>query len=287
MQKFVLLFLIICVFISCEDEIEVDLEEGKSQLVVDGFVNNDSSLQTVRLTLSAPYFLNRETPQVTDATVEVLGPAGVIYTFVNQQDGNYIYDPTTQGALDSTLFPYKLRIRYDNKEYSCIQKLPPVPQIDSMIQVFEEETSFNEAGYFPEFFARDFVGREDWYWIRAFKNGEPIDDDPSSFILSKDAGFFGAEADGFQFIVPIRSAITNSENPFEVGDTSNVELLSITEEVYEFIEQASIQANNGGLFSTPPANIKSNIKDAAGNSQNEVLGVFSMSSISKSELIIK
>jgi hypothetical protein len=63
-------------------------------------------------------------------------------------------------------------------------------------------------------------------------------------------------------------------------------LLSINEEVFEFLEQVTIQANNGGLFSTPPANIKSNIKDVTGNRQDEVLGVFSMSAVSKNQIII-
>lgn len=271
---------------SCEDEIEVDLDEGKSQLVVDGFITNDSSLQSIRLTLSAPYFYNAPTPAVSDAQVRVIGPSNTTYNFNYDQDGNYVYDPQSMGALDSIGFNYKLEIDYNNGLYTAIQKLQPVPTIDSMIQVFEEGTSFNEEGYFPEFFARDFAGREDWYWVKAFKNGGRINEDPTNLILSKDAGFMGAEADGFNFIVPIRAAITNPDEPFQVGDVSTVELLSMNQDAYKFLEQAIIEANNGGLFSTPPSNIKSNIKDAAGNSQNEVLGVFSLSAISKSSLTI-
>lgn len=274
------------VFASCEDEIDVELDEGESQLVVDGFINNDSNLQTIRLTLSAPYFYNAPTPEVSDAQVKVHGPAGVEYDFSYDQDGNYVYNPNSLGALDSIGFNYKLEINFNNNTYTAVQKLQPVPTIDSMIQKFEEGSGFTEEGYYPEFFARDFAGREDWYWVKAFKNGEPISEDPTDIILSKDAGFFGAEADGFQFIVPIRAAITNSEDPFQPGDVSTVELLSMNEDAYNFIEQAIFEANNGGLFSTPPANIKSNLKDAAGNSQNEVLGVFSLSSISKFSLTI-
>jgi hypothetical protein len=270
---------------SCEDEIDVDLDEGKSQLIVDGFITNDSSSQSIRLTLSAPYFYNAPTPAVSDAQVRVIGPAAT-YNFNYDQNGNYVYDPQSMGALDSIGFPYKLEIDYGNSLYTSIQSLQPVPTIDSMIQVFEEGTSFNEEGYFPEFFARDFAGREDWYWIKAFKNGERIYEDPTNLILSKDAGFMGAEADGFNFIVPIRAAITNPDDPFQVGDFSSVELLSMNQDAFKFLQQAILEANNGGLFSTPPSNIKSNIKDAAGNSQNEVLGVFSLSGISKSSLTL-
>lgn len=272
--------------ISCEDEIDVELDEGKSQLVVDGFITNDDSLQSIRLSLSAPYFYNAPTPNVSSALVSVKGPSGIRYDFTHSRDGIYTYDPSTLGALDSVGFNYQLEINYNNSTYTAIQKLQPVPQIDSMIQVFEEGSTFNEEGYFPEFFARDFAGREDWYWIKAYKNNERISEDPTDLILSKDAGFMGAEADGFNFIVPIRAAITNPDDPFQPGDVSSVELLSLNQDVYKFIEQAVIEANNGGLFSTPPSNIKSNIKDAAGNSQNEVLGVFSLSSISRSSLTI-
>ncbi|MEQ8909946.1 MAG: DUF4249 domain-containing protein [Vicingaceae bacterium] len=286
MKKLLYTMLVSFTFMACEDVIDVDLDQGQSQLVVDAFITNDSSLQTVRLTKSADYFLNAPTPSVTKASVKIQGP-GLSYNFVSDNQGNYQYNPQTSGAIDSIGFPYKLEIQYENKTYTSISVLNPVPKIDSMTRSFEEEELGQEEGYYSQFWAQDFPGRDDYYWIKAYKNDSAINAlEPSSLILSQNAAFSGNAADGLIFILPIRAAITNEEKPLEVGDTSIVELLSINADVFEFLEQLTIQANNGGLFSTPPANIRSNIKDAFGNPQDEVLGVFSVSAIETGSLII-
>ncbi|MDA9072230.1 DUF4249 domain-containing protein, partial [bacterium] len=75
--------------------------------------------------------------------------------------------------------------------------------------------------------------------------------------------------------------------PFVVGDVSSVELQSINYEVFEFLSQVAATSGNDGLFAVPPSNIRSNIRDAAGSAQDEVLGVFSLSAISKFEIIIQ
>jgi len=274
-------------FTACEDEIDVDLDEGEPQLVVDAFLSSDSSIQIFRLTSTAPYFLNEATPGVSGASIKVIGPNASEFVFQDQGNGTYIYNPATNGKMDSIGFHYKLELIHDGELFTATSRLNPVPPIDSMTAAFEEAELGAEEGYYTQFWARDFAGSKDFYWIRGFKNGEDIrPDQPASLILSEDAAFGGDGADGFIFILPLRAAITNADDPFEVGDVSSVELLSLNEDVFEFLDQVTIQANNGGLFSTPPANIRSNIRDGNGNLQDKVLGVFSLSSISRNSIQI-
>lgn len=288
MKNLVYLLVLSIVFTACEDVIDVDLDQGESQLVVDAFVTSDSSIQYIRLTKSADYFLNAPTPAVVDAQVRIVGPANQVYTFVSNNNGDFTYNPMTNGPIDSIGFPYRLEITYNNIPYQATSILNPVPPIDSITSSFEEAELGAEEGYYAQFWARDFAGREDYYWIKSYRNNLPLyPNDPSIIILSQDAAFGGNAADGFVFILPLRAAITDEEEPYIVGDTASVEIFSINKDVFEFLEQASIQANNGGLFSTPPANIRSNIKDGAGNAQEEVLGVFSMSAVSRASKIIE
>jgi hypothetical protein len=274
--------------VACEDEIDIELDEGAPQLVVDAFLNSDSSIQVFRLSSTAPYFINEATTGVSGATIDVIGPNGMVYNFQDQGNGTYLYDPSINGPIDSIGYDYRLELTYQGEVFTSISRLNPVPQIDSMTYAFEEEELGAEAGYYTQFFATDFGGRKDFYWIKAFKNGQDVrPEDPASLILSEDAAFGGEGADGLVFILPIRSAITNSDEPFEIGDVSSVELLSLNEDVFEFLDQVTIQANNAGLFSTPPANIRSNIRDANGNLQDKVLGVFSLSSISRNSIRIQ
>lgn len=285
----IIALLFVSILISgCEDNIDLELDNGKTQLVVDAFVTSDSSEQVITLSLSAPYFFNQETPRENNATVFVEGPNGKQFNFVNDGDGNFRYNPTLNGAMDSIGYTYKLSVIFDNKEYVSFSTLNPVPVIDSMTVAFEEEELGAEEGFYTQFYARDFAGRKDYYWIRPFKNGEAVyKDEPAFIILSEDAAFGGDGADGFVFILPLRAVITDSEFPFEVGDTSSVELLSLNRESYEFLDQVVNASGSDGLFATPPANYPTNILDASGNTQEEVLGIFSLSASSKSQIIIE
>lgn len=286
--KYILFALVVAVtFTSCEDIIDLDLDNGKNQLVVDGFVNNDTSIQIIRLTSSAPYFSNVATPAENGVTVRLLGPNNTTYNFLTDGSGNYEYDPKTLGAIDSVGFEYKLEIDYKGSTYTSKSILNPVPVIDSMPYDFEPAGFGTEEGYYTQFYARDFAGRKDYYWIKPFKNDTPVYEDPTSIILSEDATFGGDAGDGLVFIIPFRASITNQDEPFELGDKSSVELHSLNEDAFEFLDQVVNSSGNDGLFAVPPSNIRSNIFDAAGNKQDEVLGLFSLSSISKFEVIIQ
>ncbi len=290
MKRILILLIASLVLASCEDPIDLELDNGQSQVVVDAFINSDSSLQTVRLTKSAEYFLNAPTPIVQGAKVKITGPNGVEYLFSDQGNGNYTYNPKTNnlGPLDSLGFEYQLQVEVEGKTYLGNSVLHPVPKIDTMTYNYEEAEPGAEEGYYSQFFATDFQGRNDFYWIKAFRNGEPLyPKEPANFILSQNAAFGGDGADGFVFILPIRAAITDPEFPFLQGEVSSVELLSVNEDVWNYLLQVATQASNDGLFATPTANIKSNITDIAGNPQNEVLGVFSMSSISRNSILIQ
>ena len=287
MKQILFALMVAFTFSSCEDVIDLDLDNGKNQLVVDGFVNNDTSMQVIRLTSSAPYFSNVATPGEDGATVTLKGPNNTIYNFITDGEGNYEYNPKTLGVIDSVGFEYKLEIDYKGKTYISTSVLNPVPVIDSMPYDFEPSGFGTEEGYYTQFYARDFAGRKDYYWIKPFRNGKPVYDDPTFIILSEDATFGGDAGDGLVFIVPFRAIITDQDDPFVLGDTSSVELHSLNSDAYEFLDQLVNTSCNDGLFAVPPSNIRSNIFDAAGNPQDEVLGLFSLSAISKFEVIIK
>ena len=287
-MKHILFALMVAVtFSSCEDVIDLDLDNGKNQLVVDGFVNNDTTIQIIRLTSSAPYFSNVATPSENEASIRLKGPNNITYNFISDGDGNYQYDPKSLGAIDSIGFKYKLEIDFKGSTYTSSSVLNPVPVIDSMPYDFEPSGFGSEEGYYTQFYARDFPGRKDYYWIKPFRNGQPVYEDPTFIILSEDATFGGDAGDGLVFIVPFRAIITDQGNPFALGDTSFVELHSLNSDAYQFLAQVVNTSGNDGLFAVPPSNIRSNIFDALGNAQDEVLGLFSLSAISKFEVIIQ
>ena len=73
--------------------------------------------------------------------------------------------------------------------------------------------------------------------------------------------------------------------PYEEGDTVLVELHSINNQAFNFLEIARDQINNGdnGIFSIPLANTRSNI---TASDDSLVLGFFNVAGVSTNSRIV-
>lgn len=274
-------------FTSCEDVIDVDLDQGEVLLVTDAFITNQNAAQTIRLTKTAPYFDNQSTPAVQGASVTIYGSDSTVYNFVDQNDGNYVWTPTANEAIDNIGTEYTLEIIYQSETYYSVSVLNPVPAVDSFKFEFQEATIGQEKdGYQAEFFATDLAGREDFYWIKAFRNNKKIGN-PNSFNITADGAFGGTGSDGLLFIFPVRVFFIADEELYQKGDSLRVEIWSINEEVAEFFIAVETQTNNGGLFAVPASNVYGNIYDSNGKPQKKMLGAFSISAVSSRTEVVE
>lgn len=279
-----LAFLTVTTLSSCEDVVDLDVKSGAPQLVVDGWVTNQQTSQSIRLTESAGYFDNSPAKPVLNATVTVSDDKGGVFSFVDlKKDGNYVWKPTsasdTIGRVGRT---YTLRIKMGTEEYTAVSKLNRVPKIDSVTYFFDKlpiapPDDAPQEGYTAEFFARDPTGAGDCYWIKSYKNGKYFNK-TTEITIAYDAAFSpGANSDGLRFILPIRRAI--SPEFYKEKDTVKVELYSIPLEGYYFLNQVRTESSNQGLFATAPSNIYSNIKNTNPTGR-KALGFFGAAAVS-------
>ena len=279
-----LAFLTVTTLTSCEDVVDLDVKAGAPQLVVDGWVTNQQTSQSIRLTESAGYFDNSPAKPVLGATVTVSDDKGRVFSFVDlKKDGNYVWKPVaisdTIGRVGRT---YTLRIRIGTEEYTAVSKLNRVPKIDSVTYFFDKlpiapADDAPKEGYTAEFFARDPMGAGDCYWIKSYKNGKYFNK-TTEVTIAYDAAFSpGANSDGLRFILPIRRAI--SPEFYKEKDTVKVELCSIPLEGYYFLNQVRTESNNQGLFATAPSNIYSNIQNTNPTGR-KALGFFGAAAVS-------
>ncbi len=274
----------------CEDVIDVELQEAPAQLVVDAWLNNKPEEQVIKLSLSQPYFDSQLAAGVEDANIAVENNNGKIMVFNHQGEGRYTWTPApgeTIGAVGDT---FNLGIELDGAIYLAASTMKRVPPIDSITYEFRTDELIGPDGIYAAFFARDFPGRGDTYWIKAFKNGVFLNK-PAEINIAFDAGFdAGADSDGLVFLTPIREAINripdedNPEDDIEVppyaeGDSVYVEIHSITTEAFTFMEIARDQMTNGdnGIFSIPIANTRGNIVNL--ETGEFVLGMFCVSAV--------
>ncbi|SFE85607.1 DUF4249 family protein [Thermoflexibacter ruber] len=276
-------------FSSCEDVIKVNLNESKEILTIDAFINQQAEKQVIRLSLTSPYFQNEATPPVRGATVAVTNQTGGgVFQFVDKGNGNYEYQ--ANNPIGKVGDDYLLTVTYQENIYTSRCTSNRTTVIDSIVYEYDEKENNpnSKAGYYASFYGVDAKGKQDFYWIRSYKNNVFVSN-PFNINYAADAtrnstpGLLGS--DGLLFIPPIRNRITDDNDPFQKGDSLRVEIWSINSDTYEFLRQVEAQMLNGGLFARIPENVRTNI--SAQNPANKVLGWFCVSEINRRGVIIK
>ncbi len=290
--KYIVVILLGSYLVSCEDVIDIDTDNADALLTVDAWLNDLPEDQVIRLTKSQPYFQNEFAPAVMGASVSVISDDGEEFIFEDQGDGNYIWSVAGDSTLGKLGSQYTLMIDVEGRQISSVTSMQPVPVIDSIVQEFREDELGGPDGIYAQFFARDIPGLGNTYWIKTFKNGLFLNK-PDEINLAYDGGFdAGAEIDDIIFIPPIREAVNpvpdsaeaeNDVPPYEVGDRIRVEIHSISLEAFLFLEAARDQILNGSntIFASPIANSPGNVYSVSDD--QEVLGVFCLSSVSSLE----
>lgn len=288
MKKIINYFILITslALTSCEDVIQVKLDEGQKLLVVDAFLNDLRTNQVVKLSYTDSYFSGVNPPPITNGTVVLKDlTTNVSYNFSNAGNGEYVFTINPTDTIARLNHAYQLEVNYDGNIYYSTAFQKRTTPIDSIQAEFQEETSFQKEGYDCKMWARDAVGPIiDYYWVKSYRNGI-LFNKGSQINLAVD-GANGAGADGFIFSPPIANGITPRGEVFKLNDVCRVEIHSISEETFRFLSQVISQTTNSGLFATTPENVKTNIITPA-NAKTKAIGWFNMASVSYREKIVK
>ncbi len=302
MQKFIKIISIVSLGLlagACEDVIKIEVPKNEEKLVVDAQINDADGPQTIKLMRSQAYFDNSDLLPISDAKVWVKDSEQNIFTFNQRLDKDgkpgiyWDWLPTGNEKLGKVGRTYELHIDYKGDTYLASSLMKPVPKIDSLIFVYKDQSDLPgdndgkpKIGYRPEFFARDLTGPGDCYFIKGkrwISKDKKWNQDRTQ--IAYDAAFQpGARADGLTFILPIRRAIT--DNLLQEGDSMRVELFSISEAHFDFLRAADQDANNQGLFATPPATFPTNVVNQNKSASKKALGWFSASSKSSLQVYI-
>ncbi len=276
---------------SCKDIITVDLKSGETHLVVDAFINNSGATQTLRLTTTADYFSNTNTPPALGAAVSLTDlNANKTFTFSPDGSGNYLYVPQLNDSMAQIGHNYQLNITYNGINYLALSKLNRTTKVDTIIFKNKKggasDTSEKPKKYFPYLIARDAPGGLDYYWIKTYKNGN-FYNGPGELNVVQDAG--GVGTDGIFFIPPNAFfQLTPGGDPCYFLDACTIEIYSINSDTYDFFLQLQTQMQNSqaGLFATAPENVRTNIKNTSGSGMKSI-GWFNMGAITSKTVIAK
>lgn len=252
-----------CFLISCEDVVDVDLNEAEPRLVIEAsinwFKNSVGNEQSIKLSLSAPFF-DDSVPPANGATIEILDTNGNIFNFI--EDGN------TGIYLNTVFIPiideaYTLNINYSGENYTAVETLKSVTPIDFIEQ--NNEGGFTGEDIELKAYYTDPVNIENYYFF------EFISDIPvvPTLEVYDDEFTDGNQIFGFY-----------TEEDLESGDEVIIRNYGVSERFYEFmfilLQQGS--DDGGGPFETQPATVRGNCINET-NPDNYPFGYFRLSEV--------
>lgn len=278
-----ILIIISTLILSCEDPIQIKLDQGKKLLVIDAFINNLRIPQNVRITFSQNYLDNNQNVSVVPNAQVILKDltANNTYTFNYTTNGYYTYTLSPTDTIAKVNHLYELQVNYNGYIYTArtLQKRTAI--IDSIQVKFQKNNFSGNQGYKCVLWGQDLPGPiPDFYWIKSFRNGK-LFNKTSQINIAYDAasgGSGGVRADGFIFTPPIANGITPGGEYFNSGDTCRVEIHSISEECYNMFNQIITNTNNQGLFATTFENVKTNISTPS-SATLQAVGFFNMATV--------
>lgn len=248
-----LMLLSLPLWFSCTEEIDIELDDSYTRLVVEGGLTNEAGPHSISLSYTGSYYQNKTAEKVEGARVQITDGNNV-YVLTENSPGLYQSGPELIGIPGNT---YQLLIdsvwldeRYQS--FTATSFMPVAPPVDSINIAYNP--SWDIWGV--HLFAWDPPSKEN-YLFRVYKNGLLMSDTIDEIIVINDDFFNG----NYTFGVMVHWLEASEASQ---GDTITLEMGSITEEYAHFIEDVQAQSGfNTPLFSGPPANIRGNIDNGA------------------------
>ncbi len=260
-----IIFTIICY--SCEEVVQVDLQESSPRLVVEASIiwekSSNGNSQIIYLTETTPYFDSEISP-AKDAIVEIVSNSGDSFKFIEEDSGIYV----NTNFLPELNKEYQLTIRYNNEVYSATESMIPVVDLEEVEQTLNGGFSGDDIelkAYFT-----DPAEISNYYLFKFYLEDISVRINDDEFTNGN------------------RTFAYFSDEDLKVGDIVNFEIQGISERFYEYLYILSSQAgeNNGGPFQTQPTTVRGNIINET-NPDNFAFGYFRLSQSDNLEYTIQ
>lgn len=276
--QIVIFISLILTFSSCQDKIDLDLPDGETFLVVEGWVTNESDPQTVKLTYTAPYFDDVAPPVVTGANVLLRDDAGNETALTESDPGLYQF---MEAGVIGRSYQLHIHLPEGDSYESDFELLQEPVSIDSIFWQLSDREPNADADENPNDIYDVLIntyepeGRGDHYQWRSFLNGvEALD--PWDIFTTSDQLVDGGPILDFNVTSKLYSS----------PDTVVIVQERISKAAYEFLSQLQSQtAFVGSPFDTPPVPIEGNVRNLSDPNRN-ALGFFGAAGRDRATVIV-
>lgn len=265
--------MMIILFISCEDVVEVELPENVTRLIVNGVIRVDEAEEYLPIEIvvseSSSFFEENTVASIESATIyygtpspdspEILEGGGVSnLAEVEQGSGKWIPDPTLDSDQRISVNSinegdvFQLIIQTNDEQYIATTTYVKSVPIDSLEQGNKTLFSGDETEVIVTFTDR---GDSDDFYV--------LDLDFGNFIVTEDEFYQGQT---FVF-----SYFYDNELKPNTSSTIIIRILGVDEQFYNYMNQIIVQSGDAqGPFQTPAATVRGNIINITGIDNDEV-----------------
>lgn len=258
------LFILVISLSSCEEVIELELNNPPEKYVIEAVLTNQESGARVLISKTKSYGSSNNFDGVANAIVEMESPTGNVTRLVEMPKGVYT-NAILKGTPTQT---YKLKITIGAEVFTATSTMPAVVPLEDVYQY--ELNLFDGPRLFTHVKYTDPIGVKNFYRFVEYKNGVYT----KSIMASNDEFTDGKTVN--QTIFPYEFT---DESKLKKGDKVKLEFLTIEEPVYKYWFSVDNGAQGGG-DSAAPANPVSNIKGGA-------IGYFSAHTIQSKEYTVQ
>ncbi|MFV8271040.1 DUF4249 domain-containing protein [Flavobacterium sp. GT2N3] len=265
MKKITLyLILIIGVLsVSCEDVVEVDLDNASPRLVIEAAIywkkGTTGNQQKIKLSTTTGFY-STEIPKVSGATVFIKNSTNIVFSFSEIANTGEYTCTTFVPVINET---YTLHIISNGNTYTAVETLKPVTPITKIVQ--NNQGGFTGTDIEIKTFYQDPMGESNYYLYKYVYSNQV----KSNFYVDQDEFFNGNE-----FFSISQNDDLKKEDKIEISH------FGISKAYYNYMSVlVSIAGNNGGgPFQSPPATVRGNIINTT-DTTNYPLGYFSLSEV--------
>jgi len=260
-KLFTIILIISFVLISCEEVIDINLNDSSPSLVAEANIRLSQPC-IVKLSYTSNYFDTLESVYEENAVITVFDSEHREDLLTYQ--GNGLYSGEIVHGLPG--HTYTLTISVGNKEYQARSTLYSSPDLVELtyekldIPHYTEETLYTVKSVIV-----DDIFNENYYLFRYYRNGDLLDD------------YYSTYSD--RFLDHDTIVYNDFRLSFYQGDTVKVELFSIDKEVYNYFNLMNDMLFSA-MTSSTPFNPESNFS-------NGLIGYFMAASTDNESIIIR
>jgi hypothetical protein len=265
-----IILLLTLTIISCEDVIDVDVQTAPSRLTVEASLDWEKGTagneQTIKLSMSTPYFDTTTNTAVSGASVKVTNDSnGTEFIFTDQGNGEY----RTSAFIPIVNQSYTMEIQYDGETYSATETMTPVTDITEINQ--SREDGFDDEVLEVNVIFTDPEEEDNYYLFRFQEQGDllpDLEDLDDEFVNGNEIRWYYEKED------------EDDTDEFAPGDVIDIALYGISEDYHNYIRILIEQSGGVDLFGTIPVALKGNCINLT-NGDNYAHGYFRLTQVVK------